>query len=304
MKSAYCHFGSIKADNPVLRAMCDVDRKYERLDQFSNKAQKAIAEAKRQRRPPPKVKCRKHTEQVVTELFCESCATVKPLEAFSNAARKHNNQARCRDCVSWTEADYGEATPLPAPMEVRAPDETDLGRMKVEDFDVNKEEVDDAIGDLDSMTISDDVAGVGRSDASKLGYGKDKKKLTTETLNNFPGSSRGRGGYEASSAPSATSDMASSAGTERPSRPATGVRYNAWGPDGQRESRTQSVTTGQSTAENDDSVIVTTHRSGFAKIRNRRHAPDIPGYIINSHSDEPRKASQNDFAYSDSEDEC
>lgn len=281
--------------------MCDVDRKYERLDQFSNKAQKMIAEAKRRHRPQPKVKCRKHTEGVVTELYCDTCHVVKPLGDFSNAARKHTNQARCRDCTSWTETDVGQTVPLPGPMMDRAPDETDLGRKGEDEYDTDEEEATEFYNNLNNLTLSDDLTDVG--------HGQANEGSTTETLHKVQDGSHGQGGFEASSAPSVTSDVTSSAGTEHLSLPtsglAMGAHYNAWGPDGQRELRTRSITAGSSTTgSTGDSNDVATSRSGFAKVAGRRRAPDAPGYILNKHPDEIQKSHRYTYESSDSEDEC
>lgn len=272
------------------------------MSEFSKKANTQYQEARRRGRSY-KVMCKRHTDGNVQELLCEDCGEVKPVDAFSNAARKANNMPRCRDCVSWTEADTTTANPLPAPLEDRAPDETKLRRNPRDEFD---DEADELNGGFDIMSIHENATDVSRGSASTVGRGN-SQGLTSSALNyhndGTPTVNRGRGAYNPSSAPSAQSDVASTAGTERP-RPTNGRQYTAYGPNGQVQPREQSVISMSditSVTSTDNAAAL--NSSGFAKVSGRKAPVVAPDYLTKSRPDEPRRY----FPFDDdsgSEDEC
>lgn len=80
-----------------------MDKKWERMDQFSNNELKKYTNAKRTSRPY-NIRCRKHTQAPRLELTCSNCDERKPYEDFSNAQRKEDaDLRRCRICVDYTE---------------------------------------------------------------------------------------------------------------------------------------------------------------------------------------------------------
>lgn len=284
-----------------------VDGRLERMDQFSQNAIKAYKEAKRQGRPY-RVRCRHHTQGIVTELKCVSCGQVKAVDLFSNNERKSFNP-RCRDCVAWTEADMPTSAPLPAPGEDRAPDETKFA-LNRRDADESDQEMEECSAGMDDMVLNDDATDVSRSVASDIDHGNDGHiTYSALSIHNHRVQPRGRAGtYNPSSAPSAPSDVASTTGTARPSPCADngnqvqGRHYPAYGPDGQVQWRAQSVLSASDATSATTTTAIRESRSGWAKPEGRRTAPDAPNYLVNKHPDEPKQAFRYDD--SDSADEC
>lgn len=241
------------------------------MTSFSKRSSTAYQSAKR-KGASYQVNCIKHTSGNVQELACEDCGEIKPLDAFSKAARKVNGSTRCRDCVSWTEADTTTANPLPAPREPRAPDELDL-RSNARD-ELN-EEAEFLVGGMEAMFMGDGTTSV----------------------------SRGGSGWGLAS--SGQSDVISLVGSDsvRP-RPTRGNLYTAYGPDGQVEARTQSVGTISDTASVTKTNTTATQSSrGFAKVSGRKAPIVAPDYLTKAHADAPRRFNRFEDD-SGSEDEC
>lgn len=264
-------------DRLARRIFCSAGH-YAPMTAFSKRANTTYQNAQR-RGASYQVNCIKHTSGNVQELACEDCGEVKPLNAFSNSARKVNGSARCRDCVSWTEADTTTANPLPAPLEPRAPDELDF-RLNArdeleEEFETLDEEAEILVGGMTAMSVGDSTTSVGRGGS---GWGL---------------------------ASSGQSDVTSTAGSDsvRP-RPTRGNLYTAYGPDGQAETRAQSVITTSDTTSITKTNITTTRSSrGFAKVSGRKAPIVAPDYLTKAHPDEPRRFRRFDDD-SGSEDEC
>lgn len=272
------------------------------MSNFSNKATAQYQEAKR-RGGSYKVKCKQHTGGNVQELQCDDCGEIKPINAFSNASRRANSTPRCRDCVSWTEADTAAANPLPAPLESRAPDETKLRRNPRDEFD---DEADELSGGFETVCIHDNVTDFNVGSASSVGRGSGRG-LTSSALNYHDyrnsAANRGRSGYNASSAPSTPYDVISATSTERP-RATNGKQYTAYGPNGQVQPREQSViSTSDITSVTSPGIAASQSSKGFAKVSGRKAAVVAPDYLTKAHPDEPKRYYRLDDD-SGSEDEC
>lgn len=287
-----------------IRIFCSVGH-YAPMSDFSNKATTQYQEAKHRGRFC-KVVCKRHTGGSIQELRCDDCGEIKSIDAFSNAARKAHNSPRCRDCVSWTEADTTAANPLPAPLEARAPDETKLRRNPRDEFDDEADEL--SGGGFDIMSVHENATDVNRGSASSVSRGNGRCLTSAESAPNYyddriPTLNRGRSGYNPSSAPSNQSDLVSTAGTERP-RLTNGKQYTAYGHNGQVQQREQSVisTTDITSVTNMD-IAAAQNSKGFAKVSGRKAPVIAPDYLTNTHPDEPRRYYRFDDD-SGSEDEC
>lgn len=257
-------------DRLARRIFCSAGH-YAPMTAFSKRSTTTYKNAQR-RGASYQVNCIKHTSGNVQELACEDCGEVKPLNAFSNSARKVNGSARCRDCVSWTEADTTTANPLPAPLEPRAPDELDFRLNARDELD---EEAEVLVGGMKAMSVVGGTTSVSRTGS---GWGL---------------------------ASSGQSEGTSIAGSDsvRP-RPTRGNLYTAYGPNGQIETRAQSVITTSDTTSVTKTNITTTRSSrGFAKVSGRKAPIVAPDYLTKAHPDEPRRFSRFDDD-SGSEDEC
>lgn len=232
------------------------------------------------------ITCRKHTQGPISEIKCVNCYRYKPLNCFSNSARKVNGSRRCRDCVDWSEADLPGYTPLPAPNAQRSIEERELYQRPQQTTDVSHEyeKEDEYMTEIDGGAASiDQVSSVGRSNQSSVGT---SNGLTTYALQKFnasnPAHSRSGQSYHASSAPT---DSASIFGTEPTVRPRAHVEFNAYGPEGQAQKRVQSVTAASEITATSVSSGVP-GRKNWAKPEGRKTGIAVPSYLEYENPDE------------------
>lgn len=281
----------------VYRIRCRVDDKYERRDQFSSNQLKKYDEAKR-RRKPVEVTCLKHTTGAVLELRCDTCCQVRDINLFSKGSRKVGGRQDCRDCISWTEADQVGGNPLPMPGGKRDEREWELAQISREE-----KETLDKVGnmDLSEKNASENASTVKTSTDFRSEYTEEEigKKdattnlhanLTTKNLNKFlKAGAASTGGantarYHPSSAPSdnlsfnvAVPANRQPAGPKKQSR----VQYQAVGPDGRVQTRTQSTVNPSETASVTTMTTAETRgRGNFARPPTRKTNPDPPNYIM------------------------
>lgn len=218
------------------------------MDQFSN------IEFNKWKAAKPKgytytMRCREHTQGVVTEIRCVDCDIMKPADDFSNANRKATGNHRCRVCVEFTESDLAQTNPLPAPDGLRSVDEWDFSSRIKQDGDVTKS--------LESMTVDDNDT---RSMASQ-----------SQTMRSLQ--------YHESSVPT---DRASTVGGSN-SGSAQGFAYNAYAPDSRVQVRTQSIVAGSDRHRTTPSATVSaetaTKRGGWAKVPGRKNELKVPSYL-------------------------
>lgn len=288
-------------DLTTSRILCSTGH-YAPMSDFSNNAINKYKQGK-SRGKPAVVSCKRHTVGSVQELLCEVCDRIRPIHEFSNASRKTNNTTRCRDCVSWFESDTSGSIPLPAPLEQRAPDETELISNPYNDDDGGLDEIGNG---FNVLTIRDDCTDfTGRS--IPVSGDDNGNKLTGSTLNTGndrdAATSHGSVAYNPSSAPSVRSDPMSFRRVEHSRQPQT-KQYLAYGPNGQVQPREQSVISTSDAASITTAKTAASQKSkGFAKVSGRKAPLVAPGYMTTLHPDEPKRYYRFEDG-SGSDDEC
>ncbi|KUI57703.1 hypothetical protein VP1G_05031 [Cytospora mali] len=266
-------------DSSEIRIKCIADGRWELKDMFSkNMLQK--------HKSGQDITCRKHTPGSVAEIVCVGCHRSKPLNCFSNSARKVNGSHRCRDCVEWSEADCPGYNPLPPPNAQRSVEERELYNHPQQTLEVVYDNHDDEdeyeyATETDCAPFSTDQASsVGRSDNSSI---SNSNSLTTYALQNFnasnPAYSRSSQSYQNSFA---LTDTASTTGTKITERPRSHVHYNAYGPKGQVRRRIQSVVAASETTATFGATSVSSSvpgRKNWAKPDSRKTAIVAPSYL-------------------------
>ncbi|KAJ2969323.1 hypothetical protein NQ176_g8724 [Zarea fungicola] len=98
------------------RFRCKVGGEWRDLSEFSNAQQKNLTYLtgnKRQVDPAHSgMTCKEHSAGSRTELRCDLCRLVKPLDDFSKNSRR-NGEQQCRRCVAWVEIQETDVTPGP-----------------------------------------------------------------------------------------------------------------------------------------------------------------------------------------------
>lgn len=155
--------------------------------------------------------------------------------------------------------------------------------------------------------------GVGRlateNAASITAWGRGRNVgLTSDILNRYnecnPCLSRD-GGFNSSSAPTDTAIVNSdeSRGPRRQPQ-----KYIAYGPNGQKQQRAQSVVTASEASSVDSgatgALAIATNRSGWAKIKGRKMTIQAPDLLTGGRADETFAPKRYDYSDSGSEDEC
>ncbi|ROW04185.1 hypothetical protein VSDG_00818 [Cytospora chrysosperma] len=261
------------------RLKCIADGKWELKEMFSNNMLQKYHSGQ-------DITCRKHTQGPVSEIKCVTCYRYRPLNCFSNSARKMNGSHRCRDCVDWSEADLPGYNPLPAPNAQRSIEERELYQRPQQTIEVSDEyeKEDEYVTEIDGAASSTDQASsAGHSNQPLAG---NPHGLTTYALQNFnasnPTYSRSGQSYHASSAPT---DSASTFGTESTVRPRGHVEFNAYGPEGQAQKRVQSVTAASKMTATSASSSVP-GRKNWAKPEGRKTGIAPPSYLEYENPDE------------------
>lgn len=273
----------------VHRIQCRVDRVWERRDKFSQ-AQLRKWDLAQQRHKTIEVTCLRHSPGGVQELRCDSCGQVKELSFFSKASRKVSGRHECRDCIDWTEADQVGGRPLPMPGGQRDEGEWDLAQAAREE----KEN----LPKMDDLKIGDNTAAETQSvcldEETVKGMGSNLHPgLTMKNLNKFlkanqsavTTDSASTARYHPSSAPSdSLSTIGPMSANGRPTgRNQDRPQYQAIGPNGAVQMRTQSTINASDTASTITTNQTTVNRGGgggFAKPPTRKTNPDPPNYII------------------------
>lgn len=279
------------------KILCSVDKKWERMDQYSNNELKKYNDAKRMRKPYS-IRCRKHTQAPRLELTCSNCNERKPHEDFSNAQRKEDSdRRRCRICVNYTETiDLFQNMPVLG--EDAAPDNYKFDSNGPEDESEGQLEGGHGVGGLASD-----------SGASIAARGRSRNvDLTSSILNRhdytnpcFP-----QEGYSiASSAPTDTASIRTNETHRQRGQPQT---YLAYGHNGQTQQRAQSTYTVSDTATDVTNSSAATasaaNRSGWAKVNGRKMPVQAPDFLTHGKTDENFAPKRYDYSDSGSEDEC
>ncbi|KUI74039.1 hypothetical protein VM1G_09357 [Cytospora mali] len=273
------NYGSAKKNQGLpVRIKCIADGRWETKDMFSkNMLQKY--------KSGQGITCRKHTPGSIVEIICVGCHRSKPLNCFSNSERKVHGSHRCRDCVEWSEADCPGYNPLPPPNAQRSVEERELYNRPQQTLEVFHDDHDDQDDEYAIETdctpfSTDQASSVGRSDNSSI---SNSNGLTTYALQNFnvsnPPYSRSGQSYQDSFAPT---DTASTTGTNITERPRSHVHYNAYGPKGQVQTRTQSVVAASETTATFGATSVSSSvpgRKNWAKPNGRKTAVVAPSYL-------------------------
>lgn len=243
----------------------------------------------KQRRGNVEIACLRHTSGAVQELRCDTCGQVRDLSCFSKGSRKTGGRHDCRDCISWTEADQVGVRPLPMPGGQRDESEWDLAKAAREEKET--------ITKFDDMRIGENTTTETRSECvdeeTVKGIGGNLNPgLTTKNLNKFLKATQSVANtshantarYHPSSAP--TDNISAVGPSSANARPADRnqqgrVQYQAIGPNGTVQMRTQSTINPSDTASVTTATKQTkTNRGGFAKPPSRKTNPDPPNYIL------------------------
>ncbi|PTB75228.1 hypothetical protein M440DRAFT_1431759 [Trichoderma longibrachiatum ATCC 18648] len=106
-----------KATIPT-RFRCKVGGEWKSIDEFSKNQQRFIQSnltgRSRIDAANSGMTCREHSSGQRTEMTCELCGLVKPLDEFSSSS-KRNGSPHCKRCTAWMETQEPEV--IPAPLE-------------------------------------------------------------------------------------------------------------------------------------------------------------------------------------------
>ncbi|XWW93494.1 hypothetical protein V2A60_001427 [Cordyceps javanica] len=98
------------------RFRCKVGGEWKDLSQFSNAQQKNLRYLTQAGRPVDAahsgMTCKQHSAGPRSEMQCDVCMLIKPLNEFSKNSRR-NGESQCRRCVAWTEIQEPSLTPGP-----------------------------------------------------------------------------------------------------------------------------------------------------------------------------------------------
>ncbi|PSR90499.1 hypothetical protein BD289DRAFT_212228 [Coniella lustricola] len=352
---------------------CKVDNKLEPHDQYSNNQLKNYIYHKAKGKMI-ELKCRKHTQGSVAEILCEECGKLSPPDGFSNISRKNigNGRHRCRDCISWSEADMPGIAALPAPGAPRANNEFAFTRPEMimelgpEDGDIEDDEnhLDKHLFRApteDYISVTSSLCATETANASSVAL-DDMRYTTLEGRDEDNGDYYDYGNKEACddndaasaanscdsvqavkatnaarhirkshkspslasveasgsfAKTSGSSFKASGSFVKIPARnmqnktPVNSGRpsYTAYGPSGQVQQRTKtvsSVSVARSKTRSTDATTTVREisaRGGFAKVRGRRTLPDPPSYLVWDHPDDRQNGNKKFFSDGESEDE-
>ncbi|KAF4508409.1 hypothetical protein G6O67_004792 [Ophiocordyceps sinensis] len=262
---------SLATDSATLtRFRCKVGGEWKPLSSFSNKQQSLVRNQMDRGAPVSAANsgmtCRDHSGAPRTELRCELCSLIKPLDDFSKNSRKVGDNV-CKRCSAWDETQEPEVTPFPLEtghISVEEDSQEVWQKNYIESADFFNDAMPQApITELSSLGLEgkEVLSQLKAASASNSG----RASSVVSAASSLPphlrtlGSQAGSSGVHAASGD--TRDTSSTIGsaslsTATTMRDAAGkgrayenIAFNAWGPDGKLHRGVKSPTAPSSTGD-------------------------------------------------------
>ncbi|KAJ4151017.1 hypothetical protein LMH87_011737 [Akanthomyces muscarius] len=111
------------------RFRCKVGGEWKNLSEFSNAQQRNLQTGRVVDPAHSGMTCKQHASGSRSELRCELCNLVKPLDEFSKSSRR-KGEYQCRRCVAWIEIQEPTLTPGPLETGHISPEEEEQQMLK------------------------------------------------------------------------------------------------------------------------------------------------------------------------------
>ncbi|OAA79665.1 hypothetical protein LEL_03151 [Akanthomyces lecanii RCEF 1005] len=117
------------AQRAPTRFRCKVGGEWKNLSEFSNAQQRNLQTGRVIDPAHSGMTCKQHASGSRSELRCELCNLVKPLDEFSKSSRR-KGEYQCRRCVAWIEIQEPTLTPGPLETGHISPEEEEQQMLK------------------------------------------------------------------------------------------------------------------------------------------------------------------------------